>query len=454
MARILHIAAIVSIILAIPLNVVEAVDPACPQPGQAALDLSLDGVTIEGCLPFAPAGSWQRPDPAQAVQIAYTAGTGASYTFTAIPFGAHNPLEIFPIVNETSSIANLRDLLRQYRLGQGAQVENGPTAEIFGMTVESLVSTLAMPGKSVEPEVTRLTEWLTVAGGRLWILRAAQPAPYFAQGTTSTAGLSLTSTTLDAPSTSAATLHNRLSATATPSPASPASAESDPFYLASPSWWTATCDNKHYLGSYALGSSFRNVITCGPQAQYGYPDVLVYFYGTAFPAYEWECVELALRFMYLAYGVPPYAANGGYIVYNYSGSKLKRINNNTGAAPVPGDVLSYCSYCTYGHTSVVTKTDIDGSGNGTVTVMEQNWTVKGVTVLNVSKYMVIGDAGWVYGWLHYDKSPVPSPTPSPTMTPTCTPIPTATLAPTLDPSATPYPGGFKWYLSMVHTAKC
>ncbi len=454
MARILHIAAIISIILAIPLTAVQAVDPACPQAGQAALDLSLDGVAIQGCLPFAPAGDWQRPDPTQAVQIAYTAGGGAGYTFTAIPFGAANPLEIFPIVNETSSIANLRDVLRQYRTEQGAQVESGPTAEIFGETVESLVSTLAMPGAGVDPETTRLTEWLVVAGGRLWILRATQPAASFAQASASTAGMTLTSATLDAPSTSAAALRNRLAATATPSPVSPSTAAADPFYLASPAWWTATCDSKHYYGSYKLGSGYRNVITCGPQAQYGYPDVLVYFYNGAFPAYEWECVELALRFMYLAYGVPPYAANGGYIVSNYSGSKLKRINNNTGVAPVPGDILSYCSYCTYGHTSVVTKTDIDGSGNGTVTVMEQNWSLKGETVLKVSKWMVIGDAGWVYGWLHYANSPVPSPTPTFTPTPTCAPVPTQIATATLDPSVTPTPVGFRRYLSMIHRTRC
>lgn len=69
--------------------------------------------------------------------------------------------------------------------------------------------------------------------------------------------------------------------------------------------------------------------------------------------------------------------------------------------PQPGDVLSYCSTCTFGHTSVVMSTSVNGSGNGSITVMEQNVVHNGEETLTVSNYEVTNTPeGWVYAYLH------------------------------------------------------
>ncbi|HVN56022.1 MAG TPA: CHAP domain-containing protein [Anaerolineaceae bacterium] len=402
----------------------------CPGPDETGLAFTIDGVSLEGCFPpgAAPA-HWIWPDPGQPVQHAYTQpstpGEG-SFSITAIPFGSSAPSEIFPTITSATRAEDLRSLLFQTRRSQGSYPMPGPVAQLFGHSVESQVSLLNMPGSSSYS--VRLTEWLVIAGDRLWILRVVQPfsplkiAPGPAQ-------LNLSSSNLDAPSTSA--IARRFAAH--PALSDPQSLTAGTAAdLPTPSWWSGTCDNNHYqwdsyanpyhYAAYKLGTSYRNVTACGPRpAYYEGPDVLVYFYKNAFPAYEWECVELSLRFMYLAYGVPPYPANGNGIVNNYSGSKLQKITNGTaGKAPVPGDVLSYCYYCTYGHTSVVISSNVNGSGNGSILVMEQNYSYNGQSTLSVSNWIVVGNNGPVYGWLHPTYVP-PTPTPTPTRTPT--PIP-------------------------------
>ncbi len=54
---------------------------------------------------------------------------------------------------------------------------------------------------------------------------------------------------------------------------------------------------------------------------------------------------------------------------------LVKISNGTaGKPPQAGDILSYGMTSLYGHTSVVTGSNVDGSGNGTITIIEQNVT--------------------------------------------------------------------------------
>jgi len=440
MDRILRFVAILSIFLAFPAKAAPGDNNACPQNGAAAFFLSLDGVELQGCLPFSPASDWIFPRTGQALQTAYTQGSGQGFSITAIPFGTAPAVEVFPAMDASTSEGSLREILRLARLKLGAQVLGGPSAQLFGRPVESLVSTISGPGAGMTPQSTRLTEWLVVAGRRLWVFRAIQPA--VDPGISPVEGLVFTSPNADAPSTSAAALRN-FSRQAGESQSGLALQNTPPYSLPDPRWWSGTCDKNRYSGAYPLGTSFRNVIACGPLPGLGYPDVLVYFYPGAFPALEWECVELVFRFMYLAYGVAPYAANGNGIVSYYQGSAMEKISNGIpGKAPVPGDVISYCPYCTYGHASVVISASVNGSGNGSITVMEQNWSWAGRTTLPVSNWTVIGDAGWVYGWLHPKTSPPQPPTPLPTCTPTPTPIPT--------PAATPIPGDFISFFPWIH----
>ena len=78
---------------------------------------------------------------------------------------------------------------------------------------------------------------------------------------------------------------------------------------------------------------YRGVAVCGPRPGADHtPDRLVRFYTGAWGEQEWECVELAMRFMYLAYGVSPYNANGKDVYTNYTtaaGGGLVKIADGT-----------------------------------------------------------------------------------------------------------------------------
>src|SRR5690606_5347988 len=116
----------------------------------------------------------------------------------------------------------------------------------------------------------------------------------------------------------------------------------------------------------------------------------------------------------LQYGIAPYAANGSQVVWNYTGSLLQKISNGTvGRAPVAGNVLSYGETHTAGHTSVVTASNVNSNGNGTITVIEQNLSSSGYSTLSVNNWQVIGNAGHVSGWLQEPGTPSPTPTPAP-----------------------------------------
>lgn len=199
----------------------------------------------------------------------------------------------------------------------------------------------------------------------------------------------------------------------------PQGAPTDP--LPFPSWWSGNCDSGNYNGSYPLGGVVRGVPACGPGPNMGGSDHLVHFYSGAWGEYEWECVELVMRYMYLAYNVQPYGANGWNVVDNYPGSFLVKVQNNgLGPLPAPGDILSYGNGSAAqkgGHTSVVSTVTLDPLGNETsITVVEQNNSSGGTSTLNVVGGIVIGGPYHVRNWLHYPGGATPTPTPTPTPT--------------------------------------
>ena len=193
-----------------------------------------------------------------------------------------------------------------------------------------------------------------------------------------------------------------------PAPAKVAAARS----VESPNWWKGgTCDPRNVPGSESLGASWHGLVACGPGPTQGGSDHVVYFFPGAWGELEWECVELSMRWMYLAWGVNPYPADGWDVVrdypiyrarYNPSGPQLVVVTNGTvGAAPQPGDVVSIgrTQYDEFGHTAVVTATAVDAQGNGTITLIQQNGGAgnDGWTTYAVNNWVV---ADGVTGWLH------------------------------------------------------
>ena len=118
-----------------------------------------------------------------------------------------------------------------------------------------------------------------------------------------------------------------------------------------------------------------------------------------------------MRWMYLAWGVSPYPADGWDLVRNYDlfkarynpyGPQLLVVANGTvGAVPQPGDVVSVGRTHTdsFGHTAVVTASAVDAQGNGTITLIQQNGGAgnDGWATYAMNDWVV---ADGVTGWLH------------------------------------------------------
>ena len=125
-----------------------------------------------------------------------------------------------------------------------------------------------------------------------------------------------------------------------------------------PSWWVGDCDSSRWgpiaasmgwtgVGSHRMGATYLGVPVCGPRpAVDGSPDVM---WGRAgWGESEWQCVELAQRFMAQVYGTTAYGANGSDVVKNYStaygGNLVKIANGTVGKAPIPGMSSSGSTY--------------------------------------------------------------------------------------------------------------
>jgi len=94
--------------------------------------------------------------------------------------------------------------------------------------------------------------------------------------------------------------------------------------VGAPSWWVGDCDATRWgplakamgwtgVGSHRLGASYLGVPVCGPRPWVdGSPNVL---WGRAgWGEAEWQCVEVAQRFMAQVYGTVAYGGNGSQVV--------------------------------------------------------------------------------------------------------------------------------------------
>ncbi len=384
------------------------------EPGARVFErvLELDNVVLRLRTPFLPAPDFVVAAPGDLTQVAVSTAWAPfrELTVTVIPYGFAAGTERLPVAEP--GIAGLyRDILLDYRVQQEGDVGPGPVVRLFGQDVAGQASLVLLHLNSEALEPTVIVEWVVEAGERVWLVRGSGQVPpeTAALGACSSflhalEGLELASDTLDRPTTVDDPLDRAVAPGDLPEAAffgeRNATAEALPW----PSWWDGNCDTNYYYANsgiyaYPLGGSYRGMPACGPRPAYGEgPDVVVYFYPGAWGEYEWECVELSMRYLYLAYGIGPYSANGSQVVWNYSGSELIKIGNGTpNAAPVPGDVLSYGSTSTWGHTSVVSASAVDSNGNGTITVVEQNASAGGVATLTVSGWYVSNS---VSGWLH------------------------------------------------------
>jgi PKD repeat protein len=334
------------------------------------------------------------------------------FSITAIPFGTKPSTESLPRA-EAQSEEVYRATLRDYREKQGGNPQAGPTANFFGQRVVASVSVVDLHVDGIVARPVAITEWVVEAGSRIWIIRASRELRSAEMSRSQVLSLvsspgstELNSPDVSRPSTSvaaASSLLPRAYATLDNSPASQSVTSDLPF----PSWWDGDCDTNNYYAetgeqAYPLGAVHRGVKACGPRPWTGAPQVWVAFFPGAVKQLEWQCPELCKRFMYLAYDIAPYNANGSQVVWNCdaetNGCWLEQIANGTpGQAPQPDDILSYGSTSTWGHTSVVAASYVDSNGDGTIVVIEQNSSPDGSSTLAVNDWVV---SNAVSGWLH------------------------------------------------------
>jgi hypothetical protein len=160
-----------------------------------------------------------------------------------------------------------------------------------------------------------------------------------------------------------------------------------------PPWWNGVC-NKGANSSFYPGAEWRGLTACGPGDEITIPSTYVdQATGKTLPNplakdLEWQCAELAQRWLYMAFGIPNVLAPGGGqdIAVDYDQQQLKKYpgryplvyltTKSPGLKPgdlSPGDIISYTGIKDdeAGHVAIVTSVSYGGRHPG-YTVIEQN----------------------------------------------------------------------------------
>jgi hypothetical protein len=363
----------------------------------------VDGVALTVAAPFLSDHTLHASAAGNAHQVAAAFGRNGreSLSIIAVPYGTQPAGEALPRATAGSG-AQLGSASASHWLALGATAAGSMAATVFSQTVVGRSFVWGPGSAGSGPGGSRaLSEWVAEACSHLWMIRAEGPDHATVQAGAS--GLSI--------SAAGAAVRSTLIA-----PAAPAPAADNPGSLGDVPWWNGACDAAHYLAvsgvePHPMQASFLGLQACWPRPVYGEgPDVPVTFSGAQWSVLEFECVELSLRFMQLAWGVHPYPANGvdvvpGYYpskgLYNPSGPNLTVQRNDGSAAELtPGDVLSESDSSSAGHTAVVNWAALDATGSGRISVLEENASSSGSESYSVSRYVIQDSWSHITGWLH------------------------------------------------------
>jgi hypothetical protein len=336
----------------------------------------------------------------------------------AVPFGTRPATEdALPLARHGGAGA-YRRILHDYRVRSGDFAIDAPTVTLFGNRVEGDLSQrhdrlMDSSGHAIEHDVFT-GEWVTEAGQRLWIVRATQNAPSdhplgdVADFIGELQGINVWSdSSVGAPTTVFADVVRDAAPTSTPD-AQPTTA------LRAPQAYSDPCDAADYDRAtqrtdwrHRLGASFQGVPACGPRLATGGMGVAAGFSaGLPSGVLQFDATELSLRWMFLTYNTPPFLGNGDELLGNYDptggGQALYKYVNarRSGRYPHAGDVLSYETGGTGGHTAVVVDVHADSRGTGYVDVMEQDGSSGGLARLEMIDDQVFSCLGGALsGWL-------------------------------------------------------
>ena len=135
------------------------------------------------------------------------------------------------------------------------------------------------------------------------------------------------------------------------------------------------------FGGHPLGASFRHIYACGPSI--GQP--------TPFDDIGFQCVELSARYLWSVNGdyVADVPTGEALVEYAHAQFAIPVGTSGTNSVPLPGDVVSIAGGATtpgVGHTAVVVATHVDESGDGAITIMEQNGSITGWNHITMSDW--------------------------------------------------------------------
>ena len=358
--------------------------------------LKVAGVSLEITSPHLPGRMMSSElDDASQLATAFALDPFQEFSIIAAPYGASPPTEDLPD-SVPGGAETYRAALSDYRTQQGGISMPAPPLSLFDQAITGNYSIIDLITSAETKQSTMIAEWVVEAESSLWIVRITRD---LSDGTDPTTFLKLHQSTV-------VNVDNTAVNQPSTSKEKPAAYSSEiyasfqsPTTLPVPSWWSGDCNVGNHAGSYSL-NTFDGLVACGPLKS----GRLVYFYPGAVGQYEWQCTELVKRYLYLKHGISPYLANGKDVVNNmpqqYVGTLFERIPNGmTNKSPRLGDVISFGPTTTYGHTAVVTGANVNGSGSGSIQIIEQNWSASGNRSIPITNWRVGGSLS-VSNWLH------------------------------------------------------
>jgi hypothetical protein len=361
---------------------------------------NLNGVELTVGSPIMPS-AMQASDPDDNAQLVGSFATDPfeELSINSVAYGQIPPTEDLPAASQGGA-GTYRSLLVDLRIDQGGTPLPGPVASLFGQDVTSNYSILALKVSGESEQSIVIVEWVVEALSRLWIVRVSKDLDDIPN--LNVYLNSLESLVINGNESAAIAQKADLPAQSAPSVIlDNQEVDTLPF----PAWWSGECNDANFFAatgvhSERLGDPYDGLVACGP-LNYERP---VNFFSGARTQYEFQCAELAKRYLYLKYNIAPYQAHGKDVVNNmpaqYIGTTFERIWNGTpNKAPRAGDVISLGATTTYGHVVIVTAANVDASGNGQVWIIEQNWSQNGHRSLPVANWRVGGSMS-VTNWLH------------------------------------------------------
>ncbi|HEV7958400.1 MAG TPA: CHAP domain-containing protein, partial [Acidimicrobiales bacterium] len=174
-------------------------------------------------------------------------------------------------------------------------------------------------------------------------------------------------------------------------------------HSSSSDWADSSFCSSEYDSLY-MGVTFNGVAVCGTTSNASgtsneQGDIT--YNGVTLDSIGFQCVELASRYLYFTTGdIPPQVNGDDFATAVHEDYKsIPLVPNGTADQPyLPGDIVSFIgnagtSLAGIGHVAVVTQSTENSSGNGTVTMMEENAADSPQETLSVENWSLLPGAG-------------------------------------------------------------